>query len=128
MAACSPANPRKCCRWRSGIFCFDRFKVMLERIKTTVAIPDLTLLEIALRIDRFTLAKRLWRGCADDGKEFGFDLESPLKPGETIFQTQDARYVVRQAEEPVVAISLDVAPSAAAGIGWAIGNLHLELS
>ena len=25
-------------------------------------------------------------------------------------------------------ISLEVAPSAAAGIGWAIGNLHMELS
>jgi urease accessory protein len=28
----------------------------------------------------------------------------------------------------VLEISLGVAPSAAAGIGWAIGNLHLELS
>ena len=101
---------------------------MLELIKTTVAIPDLALPEIAVRTDRFTLAKRLWRGCADDGTEFGFELDAPLKPGETIFQTHSARYVVRQTEEPVIEISLDIAPSAAAGIGWAIGNLHLELS
>ena len=101
---------------------------MLVLIKAAVAIPDPALLEIAVRTDRFTLAKRLWRGTADDGTEFGFELDAPLKPGETIFRTESARYIVRQAEEPVLEISLDVAPSAAAGIGWAIGNLHLELS
>src|SRR5688572_16318475 len=101
---------------------------MLELIKTTVALPDSILPEIAVRTNRFTLAKRLWRGCADDGTEFGFELDAPLQPGETIFQTKSARYVVCQAEEPVLEISLDVTPSAAAGIGWAIGNLHLELS
>ena len=101
---------------------------MLELIKKTVALPDSTLPEISVRADRFTLAKRLWRGCADDGSEFGFELDAPLKPGETIFQATSARYVVRQLEEPVVEIPLDIAPSAAAGIGWAIGNLHLELS
>jgi urease accessory protein len=37
-------------------------------------------------------------------------------------------YVIRQLPEPVVEISLNLAPSAAAGIGWAVGNLHLELS
>ena len=101
---------------------------MLELITTTPAFPDSTLPEIAVRADRFTLAKRLWRGSADDGKEFGFELDAPLRPGDTIFQTISARYVVRQTEEPVVEIPLDIAPSAAAGIGWAIGNLHLELS
>ncbi len=35
--------------------------------------------------------------------------------------------MVRQIPEPVVEISLEIAPSAAAGIAWAIGNLHLEL-
>ena len=74
------------------------------------------------------IAKRLWRGTAEDGTEFGFELNAPLKPGETFFQSATARYVVHQNAEPVVEISLDVAPSAAAGIGWAIGNLHLELS
>ena len=96
---------------------------MLELIKKTVALPDSTLPEISVRADRFTLAKRLWRGCADDGSEFGFELDAPLKPGETIFQATSARYVVRQLEEPVVEIPLDIAPSAAAGIGWAIGNV-----
>ena len=42
-------------------------------------------------------------------------------------RTATARYSVQQHPEPVVEVSLNVAPSAAAGIGWAIGNLHLEL-
>lgn len=83
--------------------------------------------EVALRADRITLAKRLWRGVADDGVEFGFELQRPLRHGDVFYQTEAARYVIRQHPEPVVEISLDVAPSAAAGIGWAIGNLHLEL-
>lgn len=90
--------------------------------------PQSALLEVTLHVDRHTLAKRRWRGVAADGTEFGFELEAPLKPGETVFQTATARYVIAQIPEPVVAIPLNVAPSAAAGIGWAIGNLHLELS
>ncbi len=87
-----------------------------------------TLPQIHLRADRLSLAKRLWRSTAVDGTEFGFDLPAPLKPGDAFFESATARYVVLQNEEPVVEISLEVAPSAAAGIGWAIGNLHLELS
>jgi urease accessory protein len=94
------------------------------------ALPSVagTLPAIALRVDRITLAKRLWRGRAEDGMEFGFELEKPLRHGDTVWQTAAARYVVYQYEEPVVEITLDIPPSAAAGIGWAIGNLHLELA
>lgn len=101
---------------------------MLHLVTQTLATTDLSRPEIALRADRFTLAKRLWRGAAEDGTEFGFELAAPLKPGDTVFQSETARYVVRQNEEPVVEISLDIAPSAAVGIGWAVGNLHLELA
>jgi urease accessory protein len=102
---------------------------MLSIVHSPVASPDPTLPEIALKADRLTLAKRLWRGVAEDGTEFGFELAAPLKHGETFWQTATARYVVQQSPEAVLAISLDaVAPSAAAGIGWAIGNLHLEFS
>jgi urease accessory protein len=83
---------------------------------------------VLLHADRQTLAKRLWRGAADDGVEFGFQLEAPLRDGEVFWQTAAVHYVVRQRPEPVVEISLAIAPSAAAGIGWAIGNLHLELA
>lgn len=100
----------------------------LHLVRAPVAQPDLTIAEVALRTDRLMIAKRLWRGTANDGTEFGFELAAPLKHGDTFFQTATARYVIAQQPEAVVEISLDVAPSAAAGIGWAIGNLHLELS
>ena len=90
------------------------------------ATPDLP--EISLRVERTTIVKRLWRGAAADGSEFGFELSAPLKDGDVVWATESARFVVRQQPEAVVAISLEVAPSAAAGIGWAVGNLHLELS
>lgn len=89
--------------------------------------PRTSLPEIALRVERLTLAKRLWRGTAEDGTGFGFELDAPLKHGDTFFQSIAARYTVQQQPESVVEVSLDLAPSAAAGIGWAIGNLHLEL-
>jgi urease accessory protein len=100
----------------------------LQLVQTSIAQPDPALPEIVLRAARLTVIKRLWRGTADDGTEFGFELSAPLKHGDTFWQTAGARYVLQQLPEPVVEILLDVAPSAAAGIGWAVGNLHLELS
>ena len=100
----------------------------MQLIRATISEPNPTLPEVAVRVERMKLAKRLWRGAAEDGMEFGCELAAPLRDGDTIWQTATARYVIRQPAEPVVEISLDVAPSAAAGIGWAIGNLHLELS
>lgn len=99
----------------------------MQFVSGPLAAADPSLPEIALRVERLTLAKRLWRGTADDGSEFGFELDAPLKHGDTFFQSATARYSVQQHPEGVVEVSLDVAPSAAAGIGWAIGNLHLEL-
>src|ERR1700712_5631378 len=100
----------------------------MQLVSAPLTDADPSLPEIALRVERHTLAKRLWRGRAEDETEFGFELSGPLKDGEAFWQTSAARYVVRQHPEPVVEISLNVASSAAAGIGWAVGNLHLELS
>ena len=100
---------------------------MLQLIQSVVGEPDFRLQVIALEVERLVLAKRRWRGVAADGTQFGFELETPLKDGATIWQTDLGRYVVRQRPEAVLQISLEVPPSAAAGIGWAIGNLHLEL-
>jgi urease accessory protein len=97
-------------------------------IRRPVPTPNAALPEIVLRAERLVLAKRLWRGAADDGVEFGFELDAPLAHGDTFFESATARYVVQQQPERVLEISLALAPSAAAGIGWAIGNLHLELS
>lgn len=99
----------------------------MQLISGPVAVSDLSLAEVCLTVERLTLAKRIWRGVADDGSEFGFELDKPLQPGDTFWQTAAARYVVRQQSEAVLAVSLEMAPSAAAGIGWAVGNLHLEL-
>lgn len=101
---------------------------MLALIHAPVAEPNPALVEVVLRVERLTIAKRIWRGKAEDGAEFGFELQSPLRDGATVFQTDGARYVVRQNPEPVVEVTLEMAPSAAAAIGWAVGNLHLELS
>jgi urease accessory protein len=100
----------------------------MQFVSGPLAAADPSLPEIALRVERTTIVKRLWRGIAEDGTEFGFELSAPLKDGDVLFQSDTTRYVVRQQPEPVVEILLDIAPSAAAGIGWAIGNLHLELS
>ncbi len=100
----------------------------MQLVSGPVVSPDPALPEIVLPAERLTLVKRLWRGTAGDGQEFGFELAAPLQHGATFWQTAGARYVVQQRPEAVVEIPLDVAPSAAAGIGWAIGNLHLELS
>jgi urease accessory protein len=100
----------------------------MQLVAGPVGAPDISLPAIALKAARLSVAKRLWRGTAEDGVEFGFELAAPLQHGDVFWQTSAARYVIAQEPEAVVEVSLDVAPSAAAGIGWAIGNLHLELS
>jgi len=100
----------------------------MQLVSGPVVSPDAALSEVALSVERITLAKRLWRGTAADGAEFGFELAAPLRHGDVFWQTATVRYVIAQLPEPVVEISLEVAPSAAAGIGWAVGNLHLELA
>ena len=100
---------------------------MLHLIHSPVAAPDPALPVVALRAERLQVAKRRWRGVADDGVEFGFELEHPLRHGDTVFQTDAVRYVLQQQPEALLEVALDMPPSAAAGLGWAVGNMHLEL-
>lgn len=79
--------------------------------------------EIRLHVDRQTLAKRRWRGVADDQCQFGFDLEEPLVDGAAFFENEEQRYRIAQIAEPILEIKLQAAPQAAR-LGWAIGNLH----
>ncbi len=83
--------------------------------------------EVAIPADRRQIAKRRWRATADDGAEFGFELETPLQHGDPVWTDANARYVVRQRPEPVLEIALDGAPAAAAVVGWAVGNLHATI-
>lgn len=102
---------------------------MLQLVQSSISAPALTLPVVELRAERRTVAKRLWRGVAADGVEFGFELAAPLKHGDTFYQTSGARYVIVQEPEPVLEVLIGELPaSATAGIGWAVGNLHLEFS
>jgi urease accessory protein len=98
-------------------------------ITEVLSVSDDSLSEVSLLVERHTLAKRLWRGMAADGVEFGFQLASPLKSGDVFYRSTSARYVIVQEQEPVLSIALDnLPPSAVAGIAWSVGNLHLEFS
>jgi urease accessory protein len=83
--------------------------------------------EISLPVERRTLARRIWRGQASDGAEFGFELSAPLREGDCIWRADTKRYVVRQRPEPVLEVSLPAVPDRAAVVGWIIGNMHCPI-
>lgn len=99
----------------------------MQLIRAPLVPFDDLLPEMAIRADRPRLSKRLWRANAEDGTEFGFEVESPLQDGDVVWTTTKFRYVMRQEPEPVLEIPLDVDPDAAAVIGWAVGNLHFPV-
>jgi urease accessory protein len=88
---------------------------------------DASLPPIRVRVDRLTLAKRRWRGAAEDGTEFGFDLATPLGGGAAIFANGRAVYVIAQQPEPVLEVQLIPRPAPVARLGWTIGNLHFPI-
>lgn len=98
----------------------------MELITAPAANPAADLPRIGLLADRHTLAKRRWRGCAEDGQDFGFDLERPLRHGEIFHVAGGKAYELRQTPEPVLAI-LILIPSQAARVAWQIGNLHFPM-
>ena len=82
--------------------------------------------QVVLMVERRLFLKRRWRGIAEDGCEFGFDLESRLQHGGVIHRSDSADYVVRQAPETVYQLQPSDAAQAAL-MGWKIGNLHLGI-
>ena len=80
--------------------------------------------QIVLSAERRQFLKRRWRGVAEDGMEFGFDLESRLTDGCVIFQQEGKDYIVRQLHEPVYEIPIG-SPAHAALVAWKVGNLHM---
>ena len=80
-----------------------------------------------ISVERLTLAKRRWRGVAEDGREFGFDLDAPLADGAAVFQSEAAVYIIAQRYEPVLEIALGADSPTAARLGWMIGNLHFQI-
>ena len=79
---------------------------------------------ILLSAERRQFLKRRWRGLAEDGTEFGFDLESRLIDGCVIHHENGKDYIVRQLPEVVYEIPI-TSPDQAALVGWKTGNLHL---
>jgi urease accessory protein len=79
---------------------------------------------VTLFAERRQFLKRRWRGSAEDGTEFGFDLENRLADGGVIFHHGGMDYIVRQLPEKVYQISCSTI-SHAALVGWKVGNLHL---
>lgn len=83
---------------------------------------------IALVVGRTTLAKRRWRGVAEDGREFGFDLKHPLTDGAAFFETEPACYTIAQKPEAVLELQItDCGLRKATEIAWKIGNLHFQI-
>ncbi|SRR5579862_1665506 len=81
---------------------------------------------IVLVADRLTLSRRRWRGMAEDGRDFGFDLEEPLPDGAVFFRDGDSLYAIAQRPEPLLEIAIRDGREGAR-LGWMIGNLHLPI-
>jgi urease accessory protein len=99
----------------------------MQFIRTPPSEWNGTLPQVRLRADRLMLAKRRWRGVADDGAEFGFDLDGPLADGAVFFASAAAVYFIEQKVEPVLEIALIAKPAPVARLGWTIGNLHFPI-
>lgn len=103
----------------------------MEIIRHPIGESQRGLGEVLLRVDRHTLAKRRWRSTAENGHEFGFDLEEPLADGTAFFETEAHSFRIAQTPEPVLELRIadrELREEAdAARIGWMIGNLHFPL-
>jgi urease accessory protein len=78
---------------------------------------------ISLTVERRVLAKRRWRGQAQDGADFGFDLSSPLRHGICFHAEEDKNYVIDQKPEVVFRVPFPDQQEAAHR-AWQVGNLH----
>jgi len=79
--------------------------------------------EISLSVERRVLAKRRWRGQAEDGTVFGFDLEIPLQNRVCFHVEENRNYRIAQKPEPVFLVSFSTQREAA-HLAWQVGNLH----
>jgi urease accessory protein len=99
----------------------------MEIIHQPLTTWDPALPQTRIPVERLTLAKRRWRGVAEDGQEFGFDLETPLQDNAAVFQAATAVYILSQKYEPVLEVALGTDSPTAARLGWLIGNLHFTI-
>jgi urease accessory protein len=103
----------------------------MEIIQGAIKDADLARPLVRLAVDRLTLAKRRWRGVAEDGREFGFDLRGPLRDGDIFFVGDTVAYLIAQKYEPVLELRIADcglrSATEAARVGWVIGNLHFQM-
>ena len=99
----------------------------MQLVRQTIEASEAELPEVELVADRFKLQKRRWRGEAEDGADFGFELAEPIGHGAVFFESATHRYRIRQTPEPVLAIPLAGDATEAAETGWQIGNLHMPV-
>ena len=99
----------------------------MELIHTPPGEWDMILPRVRLCADRLLLGKRRWRGVAEDGAEFGFDLTAPLTDGTVFFASAAAVYFIGQKPEPVLEVAFIPKPAPVARLGWTIGNLHFPI-
>ena len=85
--------------------------------------PEVFKNPISLIVERRVLAKRRWRGQAQDGADFGFDLISPLRHGICFHAEEDKNYIIDQKPEVVFRIPFPDQKEAAHR-AWQVGNLH----
>lgn len=78
---------------------------------------------VPLKVERRVLAKRRWRGQAEDGSDFGFDLSTPLNHGEAFHFSEEKHYLIEQIPESVFKVAYPD-PREAAHRAWQVGNLH----
>ncbi len=82
---------------------------------------------VSIEVDRRTLAKRRWRGTAEDGTAFGFDLHKSLNAGDVIHRVPGTCYIIQLAAENLLEISWPKDTRSAVALAWQIGNLHFPL-
>ena len=99
----------------------------MKLIRSALTQFDTVASRVLLRVDRIKREKRRWRGTAEDGAEFGFELEEPMRHGQPFFEAEGKVYFIEQLPEPVLETELKDNPSEAAKAGWTIGNLHMPL-
>lgn len=97
----------------------------MQIIEQPIECPESGLETVQLFVDRYTLARKRWRGVAMDGSEFGFDLQMSLKHQEVFHQSEKKMYVISQTEEPCLLIGL-AGIKESAWLGWMVGNLHFK--
>jgi urease accessory protein len=80
---------------------------------------------ISIVVDRHKLARRRWRGTAEDGTDFGFDVTEALSHGDCVLVKDHTAYVIEQSPEACFLVPIDEGKTAA-WLGWMIGNLHFK--